>query len=260
MSEDFEQTGLDAVDKFLDTWNSRDPEAWAGSLKFPHVRPSPFGEIVVAENSTDYIARVDFAATVASGWDHSEWDYKHVLHTSPQKIHVAGQWSRYNETGDIILTTPIIYIVTKSDGAWGIQSRFGADYADEETDTTGLMTRGLNLIQDFVNQHNAGNREVCAEMLNYPHIVVEPGTLALTHGPADFKPGDYQMNIESLQALQTGLHSMNAGIELTLTTDENRVSYQGVVNLTVREHHLGIQAWSFLNPEAKLEEAPEIEN
>jgi len=248
-TEDLEQIGLTAVDRFIETWNSRDPEAWADSLNFPHIRPSPFGPIEVAETAADYIARVDFQATIDSGWDHSEWDYKHVLQTSPEKIHVAGQWSRYNTAGEVILTTPIVYIVTRVEGAWGIQSRFGADYAGEDADTTELMTRGLNLIQDYVNQHNAGSAEAAAEMLNYPHIAVDAGILNITNSIADYQAGDYRLQLVSLQAVQTGLHSMNAAVDLQVLANGEATALQGVVNITHRDGHLGIQAWSLLNPE-----------
>ena len=48
MAQDLEQIGLDAVDYFIETWNSRDPEKWADSLNFPHVRPSPVGPVKIA--------------------------------------------------------------------------------------------------------------------------------------------------------------------------------------------------------------------
>lgn len=249
MTEDLEKIGLAAVDHFISTWNSRDPEAWAGSLHFPHIRPSPFGPIEVAETAADYIARVDFQATIDSGWDHSEWDYKHVLQASAEKIHVAGQWSRYNAAGEIILTTPIVYVVTRVAGTWGIQSRFGADYAGDEADTTELMTRGLNLIQDYVNQHNAGSAAAAAEMLNYPHIAVDAGNLDITTSAADYQAGAYQLKLDSLQAVQTGLHSMNAAVDLQVLAGGETTAMQGVINITNRDGHLGIQAWSLLNPE-----------
>ena len=253
MTADLEQIGIAAVDRFLETWNSRDPDNWAGSLNFPHVRPSPFGTIDVADTAADYIARVDFQQTIATGWDHSEWDYKHVLHVSPRKIHVAGQWSRYNESGEVILTTPVIYIVTHVNSNWGIQSRFGADYADDDQDTTELMTRGLNLIQDFVNQHNAGNDDVCAEMLNYPHFMVGAGDLAMAENQEDFTIGNFTMKLDSLQALQTGRNSMNASVELTISGAEGDHALQGVVHINNRGGHLGIQAWSLLDPDEEAD-------
>jgi hypothetical protein len=251
MSEDLEQAGIDAVDRFINTWNSRDAEQWAASLHYPHVRPSPYGEIHIAPTLDDYVARVDYQATIDSGWDHSEWDYKHVIHVSPKRIHVAGQWSRYNVDNEVILTTPIVYVCTKIDGAWGIQSRFGADYVDEDTDTTEMMTRGLNLIQDFINHYSNGNNEACAELLNFPHFGIGNSELNVTESAGDFKTGDAKMTTQSLLALQTGRHSLNAALEVKLANGETR---QAVVHVNDRDGHLGIQAWSLLNPNELAED------
>ncbi len=244
--EDLEQAGLKAVDRFIDTWNSRDAEAWGRSLHYPHVRPAPVGPITVADDLNAYVDNVDFDKVVATGWDHSEWDYKHVLHVSPSRIHVAGQWSRYTANQEKILTTPIIYVCTRIDQQWGIQSRFSADYVDEDTDTTELMSRGLNLIQDYANHHRAGNRDAAAELLNYPHINVGVGRLDVTETSRDFDLASMDFRIESMIAVQTGKLSMNAAVELSV---EGERRLQAVVNLTNRNNHLGIQAWSFLDPE-----------
>lgn len=252
MNDKLEQIGLDAVDKFIDTWNTRDADKWADSLNFPHVRPSPFGPIQVAQDSDEYVSRVDFSRVVETGWDHSEWDYKQVIHTSVSKIHVAGQWSRYNDDGEIILTTPIVYIVTLVDGHWGIQSRFGSDYAGDD-DTTGMETRAINLIEDFILNVNNRNTKACAELLNYPHYNVGVGGLNETTSPADFSLPDSSITIDSLIALQTGNHSMNAGLDVTVTGDTGQHSMQAVINVTIRDDHLGIQAWSLLDPDAEPE-------
>ena len=249
IAEDLEQTGLNAVDYFLETWNSRNPERWADSLNFPHVRPSPIGPVRVAKTVTDYISGVNFQRTIDTGWDHSEWDYRSVLQVSPRKIHVAGQWSRYNRDGKVILTTPIVYIVTDDEGHWGIQSRFGSDYAGEDMDTTELMSRGLALVQDFVNQHNTRNQAACAEMLNYPHFTIGIGELAITEEPHDLLLNDTTMKIESLQAIQTGRHSINVAVDLELAGSQSNRRLQGVVHVNDRNNHLGIQAWSLLEPD-----------
>lgn len=251
--EDLEKAGLDAVDRFIDTWNTRDAENWAGSLHFPHVRPSPIGEIRVAPNADDYIANVDYQKTIDSGWDHSEWDYKQVLHTSPKKIHVAGQWSRYDKDGTIILTTPIVYICTKIEGNWGIQSRFGSDYVDDDFDNMELMARGLALVQDYVNQHNSGVTEAAAELLNYPHFEINVGELDITASKSDFERVDVNYQLENLMAVQTGQHSMNVAVDVTVSSPAGSRLMQGVVNINNRDGHLGIQAWSFLDPNEAAE-------
>ena len=246
MTQDLEQIGLDTVDRFLKSWNSRNAEQWAESLNYPHVRPSPFGPIKIAPTREDYVARVDYQKVIDSGWDHSEWDYQHVLHLSPQKIHVAGQWSRYSVTGEAILTTPIIYVCTLVDDHWGIQSRFGADFVDEDTDNTEMMSRGLDLIQDFANNYRNRNQPACAELLNYPHYGVGIGELDTTNSPAEFNLTDRTKNIESLTAIQVGQHSLNASVDLSLEGETQMI--QGIVHVNDREGHLGIQAWSWLTP------------
>ena len=251
MTQDLEQIGLDALDRFLNTWNARDPRLWAASLNYPHVRPSPFGPIVVSKDAAEYASRVDFDRVVKTGWDHSEWDYRQVVHTSQKKIHVAGQWSRYDVEGKVIHTNPIVYIVTSVDGSWGIQSRFGADYADDDYDTSGLETRAFNLVDDFANHFNNDNVEACAELLNYPHYGIGVGQLSEHLEPGQFSITASSMTVDSLVALQTGKQSLNAGLDITMQRGSGSQAFQAVVNITVRNDHLGIQGWSILNPNAE---------
>ena len=247
MSESLETIGLAAVDRFIETWNSRDPEAWAGSLNFPHARPGPFGPLLLAKNAEEYISRVDFNRVIETGWDRSEWDYKHVVQLSPNKIHVVGQWHRENKAGETILTNPVTYIVTLVDGNWGVQSRFSADYAGEE-DTSSMEKRGFNLVESFFKQFNAGSAAACAEMLNYPHFSVGVGSIGLSETAADYRLPEASLTIESMMALQTGKRSINIGMDFVLSEAGRSRAMQAVLNITERDDHLGIQAWSLLNP------------
>ncbi len=258
MTQDLEKIGLDAVDKFITTWNSRDPERWAASLNYPHVRPSPFGPIVIARDAVEYASRVDFAKVIATGWDHSEWDYKRIIHTSPEKIHVAGQWSRYDAKGTVIHINPVVYVVTRVEGVWGIQSRFGSDHAEPDHDSSGLEDRTFKLIEDFTHHFNNNNVRACAELLNYPHYSIGVGQITEQLAPDEFKITENKISIESLQALQTGVKSINAGLDITLQKASGTQTYQAVMSVTLRDfgqvkEHLGIQAWSLLNPDAEEE-------
>ena len=256
MEPDLEQIGLDAVDRFISTWNARDPGLWATSLNYPHVRPSPFGTVVVAKNAAEYAAKVDFSKVIETGWDHSEWDYRQVIHTSPDKIHVAGQWSRYDVRGKVIHTNPVVYIVTLVEGTWGIQSRFGSDYADDD-DTTGLETRAFRLIDDFINHFNNNNAQACSGLLNYPHYEIGIGQLREHLGADQFTITKGNITIDSLQALQTGKRSLNAGLDITMQEGSGTQTLQAVVNITVRDDHLGIQGWSLMNTNTEEEKNEE---
>ncbi len=247
MTTDLETIGLNAVDAFITTFNTRNASDWADTLQFPHVRPSPLGLIRAIPNKQAYVEGFDYNQIIESGWDHSEWDYKRFLHKSPRKLHVAGQWSRYDADGNKILSTPIVYVVTLLDGKWGIQSRFGSDYAGDD-DVSGFESRVFRLYETFVNHYNNGNLEACAELLNYPHYRIEPGELNEITGPDQFQKGADHIQVDGLMAVQTGHKSMNLAVDLTLTISGNTTTRQGVINVTDRDGHLGIQAISLLDP------------
>jgi len=251
MNDELESAGLEAVDKFLRTFNSRDVNAWAGSLNFPHVRPAPFGKINTFESEKQYTEALGYDRIIATGWDHSEWDYKHVIHVSQNKIHVAGQWSRFTAGGDKLLTTPIVYIVTRHEDNWGIQSRFSADYVDDESDdgaTTEMETRGFALVHDFINLTNEGNKAACAELINYPHFEIGEGNLKRSDHERELHLPEGLVTVNSLYAIQTGVHSMNAALDINIAGAGTPVQRQAVLNINNRENHLGIQAWSILDP------------
>ncbi len=42
---------------------------------------------------------------------------------------------------------------------------------------------------------------------------------------------------------------MNAAVDLQVLAGGETTALQGVINITNRDGHLGIQAWSLLNPE-----------
>ncbi|MDH5736726.1 MAG: hypothetical protein OEZ23_00375 [Gammaproteobacteria bacterium] len=250
---DLEQTGLEAVDRFITSWNSRDAKKWAESLQFPHVRPSPFGPIEISPTAEDYISKVDFQRVIESGWDHSEWDYKRLVHLSNKKIHAVGQWSRYNKIGEVILTTPITYIVTCVNGNWGIQSRFGSDYAGDE-DTSGFESRAFRHMDAFVNSVNNQNQEACRELLNYPHCVIHAGSIQMSGTPSEFRISEAKITVESMMALQSGIHSANLAMDINISDHQGIRSRQVVALITDRNGHLGIQSWSTLDPNETDEE------
>ena len=85
-----------ALDRYLETWNSHDPKRWATSLHFPHVRPGQ-GAFEVSDTPEQYPAGVNFKQTLSTGWHHSDWTARRVLHVGLDQAHVAGSWMRYTE-------------------------------------------------------------------------------------------------------------------------------------------------------------------
>ena len=85
-----------ALDRYLETWNSRDPRIWATSLQFPHVRPGA-GPFKLTHNADEYVAGIDFEQTASTGWDHTEWVSREVLQVGVDKVHAAATWQRYTQ-------------------------------------------------------------------------------------------------------------------------------------------------------------------
>ncbi len=108
---------------FLAAFNARDEAAWAETLHFPHVRVAS-GEVKVYATKSEFVAAMDldrFAQTTT--WDHSTWDEMNVVQASPNKVHIAVTFSRFNADGEIISTYRSLYVVENIGGRWGVRVR-----------------------------------------------------------------------------------------------------------------------------------------
>jgi hypothetical protein len=111
-----------AMDEFMLGFNARDPEAWAASLNYPHVRFAS-GTVTVWESAEEFSKTKAFELLAKSGWDHSHWLTRDVTLASAGKVHIATRFQRFNVDNEIIGTYQSLYIVTKVNGHWGTQAR-----------------------------------------------------------------------------------------------------------------------------------------
>ena len=59
----------------------------------------------------------------ASGWHHSGWDRRNIVHASESKVHVDTQFTRYRTDGTVIASYESLYVLTYEVGRWGIKLR-----------------------------------------------------------------------------------------------------------------------------------------
>lgn len=111
-----------AMDDFMLAFNARDPQAWAASLNYPHVRFAS-GGVTVWESPEEFAQTGAFEALPRSGWDHSHWLTRDVTLASTGKVHISTVFQRFNSENEIIGTYQSLYIVTRVDGHWGTQAR-----------------------------------------------------------------------------------------------------------------------------------------
>ena len=113
---------MGAMDAFMLGFNARDPEAWAASLNYPHVRFAS-GSVTVWDSAEEFAQTLAFETLPRSGWDHSHWLTRDVVLVSSEKAHIATVFQRFNSDNEVLFTYESLYIVTKVDGHWGTQAR-----------------------------------------------------------------------------------------------------------------------------------------
>jgi hypothetical protein len=111
-----------ALDEFMSTFNARDPQRWAQSLNYPHVRFAS-GSVTVWDSAEEFAQTDSFNRLAAIGWDHSHWLTRDIVLVSPEKVHIATKFQRFNDSNESIGNYESLYIVTKVNGHWGTQAR-----------------------------------------------------------------------------------------------------------------------------------------
>jgi hypothetical protein len=105
----------------MGAWNARDVHAFAATFNYPSVRIAS-GKIRILDGPEAHPEDL-FERMAASGWHHSQWLRRNILHSSDDKVHFDTRFGRYREDGSTIGEYDSIYIVNKQDGHWGVQGR-----------------------------------------------------------------------------------------------------------------------------------------
>jgi hypothetical protein len=255
-----EQSGLRAhlaiaaLDRYLETWNSRDPKRWAGSLHFPHVRPGP-GAFELSATPEQYAAGVNYSQTLATGWHHSEWTSRRVLHVGLDQAHVAGSWMRYTEDDRPLVGNDITYIVTSQDGRWGVLSRFAAGPSGLDpaaASANGAAARkALDAYFAAVNRHDLA---ALTAAVHYPHVRIAEGTVEIARTAAEFRDGSepgrlrtwFETRIDRIEVVQTSANGVNIAVTYSRRDRSGRVmsTYDAVLLVVRRDDGWKVQAIS----------------
>ena len=172
MSKKF-QAPEDPYYEFFRADSAKDAKAWAAVMSYPHTRVSATGNSPYYETPEDYAARASWAAREATGWVRSVGVNPIRIHESDDKVHLAGGWTRYNAKDEPILSNRVTYIVTRLEGSWGIQARFGTDsFTEGETLDSSAP---LGVVAAHLEDRAAGNLDAAMKVLRYPFTEVGVG-------------------------------------------------------------------------------------
>lgn len=252
------QFALEALDRYLETWNSRDPLRWAGSLHFPHVRPSP-GEFAVSQTAEEYAKGVDFNQTLATAWHHSEWDSRQVLQVAAFKVHAAGQWTRYAADGKPMLGSLITYIITFQDGRWGVLSRFAAGPTGlEAARAPAVQAAALGALRGYFTAWNGHDPDALAATQHYPFVRLAAGRVEVSATAAGFLRGEepgrqrtwFETRLDRADVVQTAAAGVNIALTYSRRGRNGQVmsQYEAVALVTLRDGAWKLQALSTMGP------------
>ncbi|MHA2283601.1 MAG: hypothetical protein ACXAC5_22395 [Promethearchaeota archaeon] len=124
VSNEYEEKAVNVAIAYMDAFNKRDSSKCDESLNFPHVRLGMENqEIRITEIPPQ--APPNFFEWFVNiyKWNHSCWDYRNVIQSNPNKVHLAIQFSRYRSDGTKIGIFPSLWVITNQDGHWGIKIR-----------------------------------------------------------------------------------------------------------------------------------------
>ena len=245
---------LRALDRYLETWNSRNPALWATSLHFPHVRPGA-GAFEMSRTAEEYAAGVDFARTIATGWHHSEWVYRDVLQVGLDKVHVSGSWQRFTADGTPQAISAITYIVTNRNNRWGIQARFAAGVGELDTAAAARISASATAAVDaFMRAWNAHDPAALAAAVHYPHVRIADGLVEVWKSADDLLAGPepgrqrtwHQTRLDRAKVVQTTANGANVTVTFTRLGRDGRVlsTDEGVFLAVLRDGVWKIQARS----------------
>lgn len=119
-NEAAEAEAIAVLDRHMAALNARDPAGLAATLHFPHHRLSQ-GRLKTWEKPDSYLA--DFFARAGEGWDRSAWDFRRVIASSDDKVHLDVRFTRYHTDGSSMGSYRSLWVVAKLDGRWAAQLR-----------------------------------------------------------------------------------------------------------------------------------------
>ena len=120
-----EREVMAVLDAFFDAFNHQDAKAEERTYHFPHYRLAS-GQMAVYDApgaATESWMNNTYRTLRGTGWDHTAWTRRRIIHMSDSKVHVDTEFTRYRKDGSALGRFESLYIVTKEEGRWGIKMR-----------------------------------------------------------------------------------------------------------------------------------------
>lgn len=222
-----EDEARQAVRRFIEAWNTREPAAFAATLQYPHVRPTADFDGRVFADAATYAAAIDFDQVLATGWDRSRLDSATVVQAGEGQAHVAGRYTRLRADGSAIWSNQVTYVVTEKDGSIGIQARLAAGFDDlSAADRDAVASAATAAVERYLEAFNSRDEEAMTAALHFPHLRVGVGRARVWESAAEYLEGfDFnafadrlgweRSEADSMEAIQVGARGVNVAVRIT---------------------------------------------
>jgi hypothetical protein len=173
-------------------------------MSYPHMRVSAgaragtSGEHFHQRSATRiYADRAEYAGSaesmgwdrfIATGWARTQGLEPVRVHESGDMVVLAGGWTRQRDDGSPIVSNRVLYTLTRLEGGWGIQARFGIDSRMPEGDRPSHAVEHLKCANRLLADIHAGDYGQAPAYLDYPlAMVLGPGLVKVLLGPEDWR-------------------------------------------------------------------------
>jgi hypothetical protein len=209
----------------------------------------------VSETPEQYAAGVNFKQTLATGWHHSEWTSRRVLHVGIDQAHVAGSWMRYTADDRPLVGNDITYIVTNQGGRWGVLSRFAAGPsglgAAAAAANGAAARKALDAYFAALNRHDLDGLTAA---VHYPYVRIAEGAVEISKTAAEFREGSepgrlrtwFETRVDRLEVVQACANGVNIAVTYSRRDRTGRVmsSNEAVLLVVRRDDNWRVQAIS----------------
>ena len=207
----------DAYWAFFEAFNAKDRDGWADVMSYPHTRVSARGSVRYYQTPRDYAEGASWEAIEATGWVRTRGIEPVRLHESADKVHLAAGWTRYDAEDEPILSNRVTYILTRVEGSWGIQARFGTDSFNEDESVQASTEAAVGVVRRYVDTLNGGDFSTCATLARLPFTEVGVGEVRQLRSESDLEERlraahQSRTSIRHIRAAQVGTSGVNVAV------------------------------------------------
>ncbi len=232
---------------FLETFNDRDIDGWAGVNSWPHARVSaaaPDSSVHwrpptrIFANADEYLSAPLWEELEATGWARSEPTPPRIVQSSDLKAHIAGGWVRYNADDKPMASNRVVYVATRTDEGWGLQAQLKTDSYVDGRDYSAEQQAVLEAVESALALLHARQVDAYAEALAYPFTLIgPPGVVIQIDSAAEMAAAMRNVGDDQLDAPAGSVEIVNCGESggnVTFQVERDGVAQEALALVGVR--------------------------